>query len=99
MLHPTVMRMPSSRGGQDNASWIAFLRERVAQAWRLARGIHNDEASKRLTAYAQELEANLQKLEAQAAVAKQAASEAAQAAAPEEAVAALKPPPDPEAKN
>jgi len=91
--------MPSSRGGQDNASWIASLRARIAQAWRLARGINNAEASKNLMAYAQELEADLQKLEAQAAVTQQAAAETERAAEPAEAIAALKPPGDPEAKS
>jgi len=91
--------MPTSRGSQDSASWIASLRARVAQAWRLARGISNAEASKNLTAYAQELEADLHQLEAQAAVTQQAAAETARAAEPAEAIAALKPPADPEAKS
>jgi peptidoglycan hydrolase CwlO-like protein len=67
------------------------LRARVAQAWRLARGIHNVEASQKLVAYAEELEGDLQKLEAQAAVMKRAASESAQKPEPEGSIAALKP--------
>jgi stress response protein YsnF len=90
--------MPKSRGGQERGSRIALriasLRSRVQQAWRLARGIHNVEASEKLKTYAEELEANLQKLEAQAAVIKETTNEAQQTG-PEEAVAALKPPADP----
>lgn len=88
--------MPNSRNGLDLASRIASLRTRLAQAWRLARGIHNVEASKKLEAYAEEMEGDLQKLEAHAAVAKQAAHESAQNAEPEESIAALKPPTDSE---
>ena len=71
------------------------MRTRLARAWRLARGIHNIEARKKLEAYAEELEGDLQKLEAQAAVAKQAVDESAQSAEPEESITALKPPTDP----
>jgi hypothetical protein len=86
--------MPNSRGGQDKASWIASLRARVEQAWRLARRIHNEDASKNLQAYATELEARLLQLEAQAddatPPAREAAADAAREPAPAEADAGAK---------
>jgi hypothetical protein len=91
--------MPNSRGGQDIASWIAVLRARVEQAWRLARRIHNDDASKNLAAYATELEAKLHQLEVQADVAKPPAADDAREADPAEANAAARPPSDTERKR
>ena len=79
--------MPNSRRGQDIASWIASLRARVDQAWRLARRVHNDDASRNLQAYATELEAKLHELEAQADTAAPPAPDAATDAPPEPAPA------------
>lgn len=68
------------------------MRTRIERASRLARGIQNLETRKSLEAYAEELETELQKLEAQAAVTQQAdARDAAQEAAPGPSMAALKP--------
>jgi len=99
--------MPNSRRGQDIASWIASLRARVDQAWRLARRVHNDDASRNLQAYATELEAKLHELEAQAdslerpdaADAPDAATDAPHEPAPAEADAAALAPADAKRKG
>jgi hypothetical protein len=88
----------------DNESDLAKLlvkieaqRERAAMARRLAFDVaRTDPAADSLQPYAEELEVELEKLEAQAAVLKQAANQAEQEASPEQSIAALKPPADPE---
>jgi len=76
---------------------IETQRERAALARRLARAIAStDPAFGSLNSYAEELEAELEKLEAQVAVLKQAAAQTAEETDPAQPIAALKPPPDPE---
>jgi len=72
-------------------------RERAETARRLAGGLSRTEvAADHLRAYAEELVSKAEKLEAQAAVLKQAANQNAQEVDPQQSVAALKPPIDPE---
>jgi hypothetical protein len=77
-------------------SLIDAQKERAAHARRLAQGIANQSAVHSLTAYAEEIEAEVEKLEAQAAVIKQTAAQAEQATAPEQSIAAVKPPSEPD---
>ena len=71
---------------------IEALRQRAAQARRLARAVAHHAASQSLNAFAAEIDSEIEKLEAQAAVMKQAAAETAQASEREQSIAAVKPP-------
>lgn len=76
---------------------IEAQRERIATARRLALGlVPSDRAAIDLRAYAEELEIELEKLDARAAVVRQAANQGAEELDPEQSIAALKPPSDPE---
>jgi hypothetical protein len=76
---------------------IEDTRERAQKARRLTRGLSpNHVSTQSLRNYAEELDAKAEKLEAQAAVLKQSATQTVQEGDPQQSIAALKPPIDPE---